>query len=1842
MLLEEIGIIGISIQIMSRPSQNKGGWEGVTVENNRVTGLELNNKSISILHNDIGNLSKLINLSLSYNNISILPSSIGNLTNLYTLDIRDNNLSILPSSISNLINLEVLNLGNNNLSVLPSNFSNLMKLKDLAVYNNNLSSLPVNFGQLTNLTTIHAAGNQLSFLPPSFIELLNLKDLELGYNNLSSLPANFNNLTSLRSLLLNDNNLSTLPINLNDLVNLIGIKVKNNYFQFQDLKQIKDVSTLPIIGEWNSWNYSPQKKYLTQDVQGTLGQSIQLDGTVTGTPSENTYKWYKDGVEIPNSNTAILTIDNTTASDEGIYYCKVTNSIVTGLELISEDIEVTLREASNDCAVLVSDWTLNTATYNSTSGQIENTTGGGWNTGGFSSGSYLEANESGILEIAITDLSSSIYMLGFSSNPTSSYTSINHELYYNNKNLYIHEGSWNRNYGVSELNDKLYIERIVHSDNSSEFIYSRLRNNHLEILHRTTSATSPKLFVAADLANANSKTHPAYLNKCLSDVKVTAQNSDCSNELKVLVDIPASGNYYSYQVLETSLSVQNFTTDQVITGFASAGTYIVRVRNNTTGSTRDFSVIVRPHGVIFDTNLSSSYFSSAEGRLVNSAAGGWNTGGFSSGSYLEANESGILEIAITDLSSSIYMLGFSSNPTSSYTSINHELYYNNKNLYIHEGSWNRNYGVSELNDKLYIERIVHSDNSSEFIYSRLRNNHLEILHRTTSATSPKLFVAADLANANSKTHPAYLNKCNIEDPCTSISLSESSDWAYSSPDVSMNANGQLVSSLDGLYASVLGTSEIYANGKLSFTVDNTDIYYTVGFTSETTLPVTQMGVYEAENFMDYGFYVWKNTLKIYEQGHIYTFDGILQVGTQLSVERRGNKIQYRRDNLLVWESIDEGNSLRSYSAIWADPNQTTTIPVINFSPCATYNNITTVGISTNFCEAAQIINLSSSPSAAYTYEWTSMADQSTGIISGTSFLLPDGLYRITTKLGTTIVDENFINISLANALSWVTNEAIKYDPANNQLISTPNNVYYAWVLSEEEVTFSVPRKLSVTLDDPLRDNYMLGFTAEIPNTLPITMGGNTLTTTMDYGWYVWRDELAIYENGRKYTFPYEEGVKLSIERIGNKILYRKDDLLVYQSDMSDNSNYTNATTTVLHPHAILWRRDDGLGKIPTIDYGCPSALSEVATIEIGSNSCTGTEVSITPLFNSDDYTYEYTYLDQVPNIVGNGSIPIGNPVVFVPPFDGKYNVKVTSTSKGVQEFVIDITTTNWEAPNVINNYPATWALGTESLPADKNGSVSFTIDRCGANLFYQVGLSSTGYSTGDPDLSMKYGWYVWEGVLKIYEFGNVTPIDFDDNDCLVGTSLSVEKINNTIYYYKNGSLIRTTEIANEYINDILYPHYITWNNNKIPPVSFTSCEVTTCDATPLLSISERIGYDYEWYDALDRTTPLGTGTEYTPEPLRNGEHVFSIVGTNPTTGSQYVITQTVTVEALEILNIVGNSFPSAGEEITLEAILGMDRDLVDIINNRGYSFAWTGPAGAILTTNPSNPLEVAVSNVISGTYTLTVSNAECGGSSYEKEIKITSACGSEIPIPVLDIDFSKNYGYRELTDKLAASYYTTTNEGILNFTYKERYKSGKLVCHIYNWDRCEIGLIDLDKSIGRNWYSLNLMGVCTEDEFYLMEVYDENDHRTVLNFQYRYQEMDATLSGEQYYCSNNDITYTVNIENGQVDYVVELWVQSEGALPDDWTLLDVKLSQESQVEFEPGFARMYGNFRLKAIVIDEWGKKVPTNILTVQESGDCPDNLRETPPVTAKTQKINVRFSIRNLLQNVNKVFNVR
>jgi Leucine-rich repeat (LRR) protein len=218
---------------------NLENWYGITVKNDRITGIKMENNNLSgQLIAGIENLTALDTLSIvnEKNVTGSIPLAITGLPNLKYLNISETSVSgNIPAKLGNLNTLEELILSENlNLTgTIPNELGNLSNLKRLVI--NNLTtqgSIPAELGNLHSLKYLALDSCNLNNSVPIEISgLSNLEYLSLNNNKLTvEFPSGVTALTKLKHLILSNNNfLGTIPAELANL-ELETLWLENNYF----------------------------------------------------------------------------------------------------------------------------------------------------------------------------------------------------------------------------------------------------------------------------------------------------------------------------------------------------------------------------------------------------------------------------------------------------------------------------------------------------------------------------------------------------------------------------------------------------------------------------------------------------------------------------------------------------------------------------------------------------------------------------------------------------------------------------------------------------------------------------------------------------------------------------------------------------------------------------------------------------------------------------------------------------------------------------------------------------------------------------------------------------------------------------------------------------------------------------------------------------------------------------------------------------------------------------------------------------------------------------------------------------------------------------------------------------------------------------------------------------------------------------------------------------------------------------------------------------------------------------------------------------------------------------
>jgi Leucine-rich repeat (LRR) protein len=210
------------------------------------------NQQLTVLPEDIGNLTNLGNLYVEWNEISELPESFCYLDSLTNFAISNNLLTSLPSNFGNLSNLFFLDLGYNKIESIPESIGSLQNMMYFWIFNNELSSLPesicdlplnwdgVDFGSYPFFAS---GGNKLcnQDLIPDCIE--NSSNFEIS---LDQFYYSFPEYTPQECDLIGDLNGDTI-LNVLDIVLMVNMVLDVGYAEEADMNSDGIINVLDVV-----------------------------------------------------------------------------------------------------------------------------------------------------------------------------------------------------------------------------------------------------------------------------------------------------------------------------------------------------------------------------------------------------------------------------------------------------------------------------------------------------------------------------------------------------------------------------------------------------------------------------------------------------------------------------------------------------------------------------------------------------------------------------------------------------------------------------------------------------------------------------------------------------------------------------------------------------------------------------------------------------------------------------------------------------------------------------------------------------------------------------------------------------------------------------------------------------------------------------------------------------------------------------------------------------------------------------------------------------------------------------------------------------------------------------------------------------------------------------------------------------------------------------------------------------------------------------------------------------------------------------------------------------------
>jgi internalin A len=254
-----------------------------------------------------------VNILYCFNNKLITLPDLNGMTNILQIHAYQNQLRYLPS-FNTLKTLKVLILGDNLLDQFPE-VDSLNNLTELYVYRNQLTQIP-DLVRLSKLQMFHCYENKITKIGKMPASLI---DLAFENNLMTALP-DISLATGLIHILGNKNHLTSLP-DLSTYNSLTDCIVFKNQLTFEDFISS---SSNP---NFNQWMIYPQDSVAVQSQYRLIkSQKVWIDIYTDSTVSGLTYSWYQNGSLREQTTGPKLEITSPAASDNGIYYCKITSS----------------------------------------------------------------------------------------------------------------------------------------------------------------------------------------------------------------------------------------------------------------------------------------------------------------------------------------------------------------------------------------------------------------------------------------------------------------------------------------------------------------------------------------------------------------------------------------------------------------------------------------------------------------------------------------------------------------------------------------------------------------------------------------------------------------------------------------------------------------------------------------------------------------------------------------------------------------------------------------------------------------------------------------------------------------------------------------------------------------------------------------------------------------------------------------------------------------------------------------------------------------------------------------------------------------------------------------------------------------------------------------------------------------------------------------------------------------------------------------------------------------------------------------------------------------------------
>lgn len=342
-------------------------WHGVTVENGRVTGLNLSSNQLEgTLPASFWTLDALRTIYLGSNEIvATIPAAIGQFDSLEVLSIGSNDITgTIPKEIGSCANLRRIEVGGTEIGgTIPEELFDCRKMRVINLQSTDIEGrVSSKLADLVELEIFDVSTTGLTGTLPSLEKLVNLnslhiRDSKIGGHLDSLFPVRMPNLYyftmrgneiggELKAERFNPDALVFVTVencritgvdDFTSFPKLRRLQVAGNRLTFADLIPNRSIE---------QFSYADQAPLLEPETRTVKeGESLRISSGIADPMAS--YTWYKDGQMVQGQTDSLLVIASVTPSDAGTYTAEMKRPELPDLTLERSRVTVSVDGSSS-------------------------------------------------------------------------------------------------------------------------------------------------------------------------------------------------------------------------------------------------------------------------------------------------------------------------------------------------------------------------------------------------------------------------------------------------------------------------------------------------------------------------------------------------------------------------------------------------------------------------------------------------------------------------------------------------------------------------------------------------------------------------------------------------------------------------------------------------------------------------------------------------------------------------------------------------------------------------------------------------------------------------------------------------------------------------------------------------------------------------------------------------------------------------------------------------------------------------------------------------------------------------------------------------------------------------------------------------------------------------------------------------------------------------------------------------------------------------------------------------------------------------------------------------------